>query len=1059
MSILRAVLLPWLLAAAPPAWSRADCGPVEADSLREELARTYATIARAAPGRDAELLDSATALARAIACATGDSFPAALVDRFRRWSPRRRQGKSLADSLRRAGNVALSADGPEAAITLWQRSVAEALAAGDSAGVATGLGNIAAGFHVAGRLDSVEHYLRRAQALAERLGDYRTAGNAMSTRAALAKDRGEPLRAHRLYQDALAARSRVGDARGRAADLNNLGLLAESAGDEMAAEQYYHRALGLNQASRREGAMAANLVNLANLAVKHGAYDSAHGLYNRAAELRQARGERLEEATVLQDLGLLAFRRGMYDEAGRSLRKAVQLDRELGAADAEASGLIALSRLYAAMGDPQSAIDAVHQAEELARRVELYAETRQDLTLAAAELALALNDLGLAEQRFGEAAAGSARDDSPGAEAAALEGLATVLLRRERPAEAQAPLARALALERAAGDERAVAGTALLQGYAEETGGAPGEARRLYHDALGRYRRLSDAAGSTVALIALARLEYERGNLAAAAALHRQAWDEGRRRHGPWPSWLLRSEMALVREREGRPVEAIALLRESVAELERLGGRVRVPERRSGFLADKWEPYARLARLERGAGHPVASLEVSEQLRARQLLDQLSRGRVERPASAGSLAGREQDLRRRMSQLSARQPAGLALGEVASGESERDLDPSGSAAALARAEAEYGRLLVQLKDTDPVYTELVRAEPVAAAELQRLLAPDELLLEYLVLDSVTVAYAVRPERIATFELPVGRSRLAGAVEFVRDVVADAGAPTGQEAWVAPLRRLRRELLDDVERAGMLVGVRRLIIVPHAELHYLPFAALLGGKPRESFLVERFEVTYAPSASAWARLERRAVSGGGSILAGAPTAGALPGAAREVLGLGGLPTPSLAVLTGAEATETRMRALGAAYDIVHLATYGVLNKGNPLFSYVQLQPDARHDGRLAVHEVFGLDWHPSLVVLSACETAVGAGAVSEVPEGDDWVGLVQAFLAGGAARVLATLWRIDDRGAATFMTEFHRQRIATGSVSTALAQAQRTLLHAPGTRAPVYWAGFTLSGAR
>ncbi|HYC32169.1 MAG TPA: CHAT domain-containing protein, partial [Gemmatimonadales bacterium] len=64
---------------------------------------------------------------------------------------------------------------------------------------------------------------------------------------------------------------------------------------------------------------------------------------------------------------------------------------------------------------------------------------------------------------------------------------------------------------------------------------------------------------------------------------------------------------------------------------------------------------------------------------------------------------------------------------------------------------------------------------------------------------------------------------------------------------------------------------------------------------------------------------------------------------------------------------------------------------------------------------------------------------------------------GARRVLATLWRIDDRSAAAFMTEFHRQRLETGSMATALAQAQRRLLHAPGTRTPVHWAAFTLSG--
>ena len=764
-----------------------------------------------------------------------------------------------------------------------------------------------------------------------------------------------------------------------------------------------------------------------------------------------------KEATVLQDLGLLAFRRGSYDEAGVLLRQAIDLSRELGAADVEASGLIALGRLHAAMGDAQSAIDAVRQAEALAGRVELYAETRRELTLAAAELALTLNDLGLAEERYGEAATVSAQAGSPTGEAAALEGLATVLLHRERPAEARASLDRAAQLQRSAGDERAVAATLLLQGYAAELEDATDEARRLYRDALVRYRRLEDAAGGTVALIVLARLQYERGDLTGAASLHRQAWNEEQRRPGTRPSWLLRSEMALVRERQGRPAKAIALLRESVAEVEHLGAGSRsrsaaaASSRTSGSPTRGWHGWsagtatARQLRGQRASAGPPATGSALP-------------GRVARPTPARELAEEEQDLRQRMAQLSATMPA-VAPREIAATGGTRDAAPSRSAEALARAEAEYGRLLVRLKESDPVYADLVRAVPVSLSEVQQLLAPDELLLEYLVLDSVTIAYAVRHGALATFELPVGRERLAGAVEFAREVVADTATPSGEPVWAPPLRRLRRDLLDEIERAGALRGVRRVIVVPHAELHYLPFAALLGGTPRETFLIERFEVSYAPSASAWVRLQRRATARTGTILAGAPATNSLPGAAHEVLGLGGLRVPSLGVLVGAEATETRIRMLGPAYAIVHLATYGVLNKLNPLFSYVALQGDDRHDGRLAVHEVFGLNWHPELVVLSACETAIGAGALSDVPEGDDWVGLVQAFLAGGAARVLATLWRIDDRSAASFMTEFHRQRIATRSMSTALAQAQRSLLHAPATRPPVFWAGFTLSGAR
>ena len=163
------------------------------------------------------------------------------------------------------------------------------------------------------------------------------------------------------------------------------------------------------------------------------------------------------------------------------------------------------------------------------------------------------------------------------------------------------------------------------------------------------------------------------------------------------------------------------------------------------------------------------------------------------------------------------------------------------------------------------------------------------------------------------------------------------------------------------------------------------------------------------------------------------------------------------LLGEEATEGRVRRAVGEQEVVHLATYGVLNKRNPLFSYVQLRPDSSSDGRLEVHEAYGLSLRARVLILSACETGVGAGATAEVPSGDDWVGLVQAFLQAGAQSVVATLWPVDDPATARVMEAFYTNLVPTGSSSIALAQAQRIVLAKPETRAPFFWAGFTLSG--
>src|SRR5216117_3896810 len=102
----------------------------------------------------------------------------------------------------------------------------------------------------------------------------------------------------------------------------------------------------------------------------------------------------------------------------------------------------------------------------------------------------------------------------------------------------------------------------------------------------------------------------------------------------------------------------------------------------------------------------------------------------------------------------------------------------------------------------------------------------------------------------------------------------------------------------------------------------------------------------------------------------------------------------------------------------------------------------------------------LVVLSACQTGLGSGALADVPAGDDWVGLTRAFLHAGARHVVATLWPVDDWATAELMERFYGVGDVAADPARALAEAQRALLAAPATRHPFYWAGFeSVGGAR
>src|SRR5256886_14408353 len=195
----------------------------------------------------------------------------------------------------------------------------------------------------------------------------------------------------------------------------------------------------------------------------------------------------------------------------------------------------------------------------------------------------------------------------------------------------------------------------------------------------------------------------------------------------------------------------------------------------------------------------------------------------------------------------------------------------------------------------------------------------------------------------------------------------------------------------------------------------------------------------------------------TLFRSAPRTDALPASRREVAAIARLAGSDSRVLTGGAATEDAFRREAPTRRILHLATYGVLNKHNPLFSYVDLAPGGGHDGRLEVHEVFGLRLQADLVVLSACQTGLGSGALADVPTGDDWVGLTRAFLHAGAARVVATLWPVEDQATAALMERFYEGLAAGADPARALALAQRALLAAPATAHPFTWAGFEVAG--
>jgi CHAT domain-containing protein len=277
--------------------------------------------------------------------------------------------------------------------------------------------------------------------------------------------------------------------------------------------------------------------------------------------------------------------------------------------------------------------------------------------------------------------------------------------------------------------------------------------------------------------------------------------------------------------------------------------------------------------------------------------------------------------------------------------------------------------------------------------------------------------------------------------------------------------------------GLLLGglanesERPLVVVPHGALHYVPFEVLpLQGR----LLVERHAVSYAPSLNAVVHLRRSAANTApfrvlavGNPAAPGPAAaleragdvenlallGPLPFAEQELHAIGRTFRDRTRILSGPRANESGLRDAGVPqFPVIHFATHGLVSDARPTRSGLLLAPERGEDGLLQMSEIYGLGLRANLVVLSACQTALGREIT-----GEGLIGLSRAFFYAGARSVVATLWNLNDRFAAEFVQRFYAELNAGHASEEALRRAKVAYVNHPRYSHPFYWSSLVMLG--
>jgi CHAT domain-containing protein/tetratricopeptide (TPR) repeat protein len=812
------------------------------------------------------------------------------------------------------------------------------------------------------------------------------------------------------YESAQQGFTDLGLSRRQAEALLGLGLLqSQCLHDDEAAREAFTRAIPLFT-----GDLAYEATVRQNLGVLHdhlGDLDGATKEYRRALELRDRLGDRFNKALISSNLGHVLHQRGQYDEAAALLDSALALwlpsdDRGL-----RAGTLLNRGHLHRDLGEADPARKSFEAALPLFHQAE-----------------------------------------NPMGEAAALNALGLLALDGNRYGEALRYLQGALALRPSGSRGWAVTQASL--GVAHRALGQLEDARRAYTAALPIFQSLGDSREQASSLGSLGRLETATNQDAAALGHFDQAIQLYRTLADPPDlAWALQGK-ALVVRRRGQLEEARGLMDEALPGIERYRLRQTSYTTRAEIFASQQGAYDFLIDLLMEMHREAEALELSERSLARSLLDGLAAAGTDFRHGAAP-ERRELELETQIDALVFRQTR-LSQDSAVQPKPIQELEEE-----LRRRWDELDRVRARLRASDPRYAALTQPQPWRAGKVQReLLDRDTLLLEYRLGETRSFLWAVTPSSLKGFELP-GRAEIDSVAREILGALATSRSP-GVESSPG-LARLSRLLLDPV--APLLPG-KRLLVVADGVLQNVPFAALLepgGGEP----LVAHHEIVTLPSVSVLGEI-RREVAGRQRapktlwVLA-APDFGGrfdpLPHSGEEATAILALAPAPKREVAGTEASRAAVLS-GALrdYRLLHFATHGLFPStdfagGRLVLAQIDSQRKPVANGFLHLSDIYALSLRADLVVLSACQSALGR----EV-KGEGMMGMTRGFFYAGAERVLVSLWNVNDRVTVELMRRFyHGMLVEKLSPAAALRQAQDEIRRQPRWQAPYHWAGFTLQG--
>lgn len=503
-----------------------------------------------------------------------------------------------------------------------------------------------------------------------------------------------------------------------------------------------------------------------------------------------------------------------------------------------------------------------------------------------------------------------------------------------------------------------------------------------------------------------------------------------------FPYHMLCGQVAEIKKRWAQAEQAYRLAAE---DLEQHQTRLQHDDLRVTFLEGRNQVYEALVRLNLEAEVESVSIAFSwcERAKSRSLVELLAQHMPSVQAHA------EDSLRRRIDHL--REDLNVhymqCRPEVRSRQAVQNFD------AIVAKEREIARALREAAIEDSEYVSLQQVHAAGIEQVQEFLPDRTTLIEYFTTRQELIAFVIsRHAAVAVRGLgPAGHVQaIHQKLSFQLDSFLlgrgfrKAHSEQIFQVTMHYLQALHKALFEPILAE---ISTPHIVIVPHGSLHHLPFHAFYDGS---RYLCDRFEVTYAPSASVLRYcIEKPDVEDARPLIVGV-TDDNTAGVDFEVSSLRGI-FPESTVLTGEQASREGFYRAAQRASFVHVATHATYRGDNPMFSSFKLA-----DGYITALDLFSMNCQANLVALSGCQSGLG-----QIAESDDQLGLTRGFLYAGARSLLMSLWPVSDESTANLMSEFYRQWRAGATRAGALQKAMRTVRAAYPN--PFYWAPFVLVG--